>query len=298
MNQDREPEQPPPPPAPLATTTSVMPGPSAQGPPVNNPPASEPTPAQLASGAVGATQGPSHVPTAHIPPAQESTGSQPTSLRQNPAQRATFYSERVPFDDYVSHGYGGGPPLPLLPHEIRARQSRIGVDAPISPGPRSGIDFLVPLDEKPSREKTVGERLDPTLSTAIAERDKYAFKAKMTGYALNIAIGLQVLLGSLTTGISAAATTGHQAAIGTTILGALATLVASYLARARGSNEPELSITRVKDLEQFIRECEAFKMDQGHNLGSKFDAELEGLRHRFEELLGNSNGERKLSPPV
>ena len=34
-------------------------------------------------------------------------------------------------------------------------------------------------------------------------------------------------------------------------LGGLATLVASYMARARGSGEPELSITRVKDLEQF-----------------------------------------------
>lgn len=44
---------------------------------------------------------------------------------------------------------------------------------------------------------------------AMAERDKYAWKAKMTGYALNIAIGLQVLLGALTTGLSVV-TTGHQ----------------------------------------------------------------------------------------
>lgn len=66
--------------------------------------------------------------------------------------------------------------------------------------------------------------------------------------------------------------------------------MASYLARARGSNEPELSITRVKDLEQFIRECEAFQMDRGHILGDKYDNELETFRRRFEELLGNSNG--------
>lgn len=73
-------------------------------------------------------------------------------------------------------------------------------------------------------------------------------------------------------------------------LGGLATIVASYLARARGSNEPELSITRVKDLEQFIRECEAFKMDYGHILGDKYDTRLDTLRRRFEELLGNANG--------
>ena len=73
-------------------------------------------------------------------------------------------------------------------------------------------------------------------------------------------------------------------------LGGFSTLVASFLARAQGSNEPELSITRVKDLEQFIRECQAFKMDYGHVLGDKYDDELNRLRDCFEELLGNSNG--------
>lgn len=76
----------------------------------------------------------------------------------------------------------------------------------------------------------------------------------------------------------------------TAILGGFSTVVASYLARARGSNEPELSITRVKDLEQFIRECESFKLDHGHAMGDKFDKELERYRGRFEELLGNANG--------
>jgi hypothetical protein len=38
----------------------------------------------------------------------------------------------------------------------------------------------------------------------MIERDKYALKARLTGYTLNAAIGIQVLLGSLTTAISAA----------------------------------------------------------------------------------------------
>ena len=76
----------------------------------------------------------------------------------------------------------------------------------------------------------------------------------------------------------------------TAVLGGMSTVIASYLARTRGSNEPELSITRVKDLEQFIRECEAFKMDHGHVTGDVvLDKELESLRGRFEELLGNAN---------
>jgi len=31
-------------------------------------------------------------------------------------------------------------------------------------------------------------------------------------------------------------------------------------------------------------------MDYGHVLGDKYDNELNRLRDRFEELLGNSNG--------
>lgn len=75
--------------------------------------------------------------------------------------------------------------------------------------------------------------------------------------------------------------------------GGLSTIVASYLARARGSNEPELSIARCKDLEQFIRECLAFQMDSGHMVASahpECDERLEDFRRRFEELLGNANG--------
>jgi hypothetical protein len=69
----------------------------------------------------------------------------------------------------------------------------------------------------------------------------------------------------------------------------MATIVASYLARARGSGEPEFSIRRVKDLEQFLRECHAFQLDHGHTLGSEYDTQLNALRKRFEELLGNTN---------
>ncbi|KIM44109.1 hypothetical protein M413DRAFT_443156 [Hebeloma cylindrosporum] len=214
-------------------------------------------------------------------------------------------------------------PLPPIPQDIIP----IGSGAahpdprarPLSVGQENGLGRVVPREEnseKTVRERTVGERLDPTLQTAILEKDKYAFKARITGYALNVAIGLQILLGTLTTGL-AVVVSGHRAQVSTAVLGGFAyrcrtaiffmyirvlggfsTLVASFLARARGSNEPELSITRVKDLEQFIRECQAFKMDHGHVFGHKYDNELNRFRDRFEELLGNSNGERKLSPPV
>ncbi|KAF9530662.1 hypothetical protein CPB83DRAFT_762661 [Crepidotus variabilis] len=81
----------------------------------------------------------------------------------------------------------------------------------------------------------------------------------------------------------------------TAILGGIATLVASYIARVRGSNEPEKSLMRAKDLDQFIREAELFNMDYGH-LGStpeekeKYDESLTGFRIRLEEILGHGEG--------
>ncbi|KAG6832738.1 hypothetical protein H0H87_000587 [Tephrocybe sp. NHM501043] len=77
----------------------------------------------------------------------------------------------------------------------------------------SAIDWIVPVEEKaPAKSKflTIGERLEPTLIKAQFERNKYSVKAKVTGYSLNAAIGLQVLLGSLTTGVAAAASSGRQ----------------------------------------------------------------------------------------
>jgi len=116
----------------------------------------------------------------------------------------------------------------------------------------------------------------------------------MTGYILNIAIGLQVFLGAMTTGLSAALN-GRQAQICTVILGGFSTIIASYLARARGSGEPESSISRRNDLDQFLREVEAFNKDHGDVKGPEFDGEITRLRRRFEEILGNSaTGDRKL----
>ena len=76
------------------------------------------------------------------------------------------------------------------------------------------------------------------------------------------------------------------------LTGGLATLVASFLARSRSSNEPDLSITRVKDLENFIRECEAFILDNGHITSptDKVEAKLIWFRERFEGLLGKTSG--------
>lgn len=110
--------------------------------------------------------------------------------------------------------------------------------------------------------------------------------ARVTGWTLNIAIAMQILLGALTTGI-AAATTGRATSIATSVLGGMSTLAASYLAKARGSGEPEASTALKKDLEHYVREVEAFTLDHGHITGpSEFDARVQSYRNQFEEIMG------------
>ena len=79
----------------------------------------------------------------------------------------------------------------------------------------------------------------------------------------------------------------------TAVLGGIATLVASYLARVRGTNEPELSTARAKDLEKFIRKCEAYMYDHGRERPSDTENDhnhnINELRQEFEQLLGNAS---------
>lgn len=70
-------------------------------------------------------------------------------------------------------------------------------------------------------------------------------------------------------------------------IGALATLVASYITYARGSGEPESSMVRQKELEHFIRDCESFQMDHGYTVGHEFEYRLNQYRDRLEEILDN-----------
>ncbi|OAX35825.1 hypothetical protein K503DRAFT_802519 [Rhizopogon vinicolor AM-OR11-026] len=189
-------------------------------------------------------------------------------------------------------------PTLQIPAATRGRDGHMIVSQRITMGhaPSTyGLDHVVPVVEK-HHLGTLGARLHPTIKSAEAKKTQYEIRAKWTSYALNIAIGLQVLLGALTTGLSASLSS-NQIKVAIPLLGGLSTIVASYLARARGSNEPELSITRVKDLDKFLRKCKAFEGDHGHEYGphgSELDEELCALRREFEELLGNGDGQRKL----
>lgn len=145
---------------------------------------------------------------------------------------------------------------------------------------QSGLEWI---PEK-RRENTVYDRLEPTLVIARVEQKKFESKAKQYGMALNVAIGLQVAVGALTTGV-AAATTGRSTSIGVSILGGLSTMLASFLAKARGSGEPDFSNLRARELDTFIREADAWILDHRYNVGSEYDETINMFRARYERII-------------
>ncbi|KAH9020197.1 hypothetical protein EDB84DRAFT_1622993 [Lactarius hengduanensis] len=142
-----------------------------------------------------------------------------------------------------------------------------------------------------TREKTVALRLKSTIDSATQERDKAAQKAKWTGLALNIALGLQVLMGALTTALGAALSGKnfrHRSRYPSSAVRQRSWQ--SYLARMRGSNEPSTSLLRAKALNHFLREIHAFALDHGHEVGREWDDRVNGFRLGLENMLGNQPG--------
>ncbi|KAI9455707.1 hypothetical protein BJY52DRAFT_1188258 [Lactarius psammicola] len=140
---------------------------------------------------------------------------------------------------------------------------------------------------------SVGSRLYPTLEEAVKVRDTASLQAKWTIYSINIAIAFQVVLGALTTTLGASLQ-GNSSRISIAVLGSLSTLVASYLARTRGTSEPESSLLREQALSNFIRKLRAFILDCGTQEGH--DNAVENFRKELERLLNASDPNTKKPP--
>lgn len=178
------------------------------------------------------------------------------------------------------------PKYPLVSLIPFCKQIRIGYQAS-SPGNR-GKSTRTHTEARQNRSPRSPENMYVFIFLLPTRLTNLCPLAKATGWALNVAIAAQVILGALTTGV-AAATTGRQTSIATSILGGLSTLAASYLAKARGSGEPETSITKCNALEQFVRDCEAFLLDYGWHDGRVMELHIGRYRKRFEEIQGNDS---------
>lgn len=66
--------------------------------------------------------------------------------------------------------------------------------------------------------------------------------------------------------------------------GALNTVISSFLVRVRGTREPERSITHSQNLEKFIREVQAFILDEGYSRDRKWDEKVKHFRVEFDKL--------------
>ena len=68
-------------------------------------------------------------------------------------------------------------------------------------------------------------------------------------------------------------------------------MAASYLAKARGSGEPERSSQLARDMENYVRDLKAFVLDHGHKLGDDLSDHVEEYRQQFEALLGHKRSQ-------
>lgn len=67
--------------------------------------------------------------------------------------------------------------------------------------------------------------------------------------------------------------------------GILATLTGAFLTKVRAGGEPETSSIQAHDLNQFVRKCEAFQVDYGHEVGVRHNDEIKQYRDDLELIL-------------
>ncbi|KAF8710821.1 hypothetical protein RHS03_02273, partial [Rhizoctonia solani] len=131
--------------------------------------------------------------------------------------------------------------------------------------------------------RTAQERLQPYIDKAI-KRQRYQFYlSKVIKYGINVIIFAQIIVGALITIISVLSPS-EGTRITTAVLGAVGTFTASVLARAKGTNQPELAETHARELEKFIGECQLFAADAGDVIGPEIDARVIELVDQFEEV--------------
>ncbi|CAE6539603.1 unnamed protein product [Rhizoctonia solani] len=157
-------------------------------------------------------------------------------------------------------------------NEIEETQPSVPVENPKRTTPKA----------QPST-RTAQERLQPYIDKA-AKRQRYQFiLTKIIKYGINIIIFAQIIVGALVTIISVLSPT-QGTRIATAVLGAVGTLTASVLARAKGTNQPELAETHARELERFVGECQLFAADAGNTLGPEIDTRVAEFVGRFEEV--------------
>ena len=135
-------------------------------------------------------------------------------------------------------------------------------------------DFLriiqQPMEKQSVRRRTIEERMQPTLLAARHFSTGYKRQAWISGYLLNAALGVQLLVGAFIVGIAAivpsspspspSASGGSSSeqdsrrwVIAIIVLGGVSIVLTGVMARLIGNGEPERSWGRVRELEKVRR---------------------------------------------
>ncbi|KAG8742188.1 hypothetical protein FRC12_015424 [Ceratobasidium sp. 428] len=134
-------------------------------------------------------------------------------------------------------------------------------------------------DSGPSAKDLLQDYLDKAVS-----KQKYQYRlAKLIAWSLNFIIILQVIVSALVTVVTSLEPT-PRTRIGSVVLGALATVTAALVARAKGTNQPELAENHAKDLEKFIGRCRLFILESGSSSGDKMREGVMKLVEQFEAI--------------
>ncbi|CAE7175039.1 unnamed protein product [Rhizoctonia solani] len=167
------------------------------------------------------------------------------------------------------------------------------------PRPKSSASERTPLlaQSGPSQtawrvyanDRSAKERLQPYIDRAIARQKYQYFLSKLIKWGVNFILLLQVTVGALVT-ILTVLEPSEKTRIATAALGALGTLTASVLARAKlkGTNQPELAETHARELEKFIGQCQLFVGDVGSAVGPEIDVQVMEFVRQFDAIEDKS----------
>ncbi|KAJ1310126.1 hypothetical protein OPQ81_006872 [Rhizoctonia solani] len=134
-----------------------------------------------------------------------------------------------------------------------------------------------------ANDRSARARLQPYIDKAIS-RQKYQYRlSKLIKWGVNFVLLLQVTVGALVT-ILTVFEPNEKTRIATAALGALGTLTASVLARAKGTNQPELAETHARELEKFIGQCQLFVGDAGSAVGPEIDVKAMEFVRQFDAI--------------
>ncbi|KAG9101432.1 hypothetical protein FS749_006935 [Ceratobasidium sp. UAMH 11750] len=140
-----------------------------------------------------------------------------------------------------------------------------------------------PAQWRVGSDRSARARLQPYLDKAIAQQ-KYQYRlSKFIKYGINFILLLQVSVGAAITVVTVLDQT-EQTRLTIAGLGSLGTMTAAVLARAKGTNQPELAETHSRDLERIIGQCELFVGDVGSATGPEIDAQVMEFVRQFDAI--------------